>query len=69
MIGRSLPRNPDSRESVASAKARLALLLSCAPDQKLAGFTVDSLAATHRVPRKAVAEMLLRAQLGRSARG
>lgn len=51
-------RHPNAQESVASAKSRLALLLSGATDERLRSFSVDSLAATHRVKFADVADML-----------
>jgi hypothetical protein len=59
MRGNALPY-PNAQESVASAKARLGLLLLNATDQRLASFTADSLAATHRVRFADVAAMLER---------
>lgn len=53
-------RHPNAQESVASARSRLAVLLVCCTDQRLASFSADSLAATHRVKFADVAEMLER---------
>lgn len=45
-------RFADKRESAASAKARLQTMLYACTPVALAGYTADSLAATHRVPVK-----------------
>lgn len=47
-------RYPDQRESVESATARLKMLLAGCTDVALGAFTVDYLAATHRVSVKNV---------------
>lgn len=51
-----------AQESGASARSRLAMLLAGATDQRLASFTADSLAATHRVPFATAAIMLSEAR-------
>ena len=49
----------------AQARAQLALLLANASDEKLAGFTVDKLAALNRTPRAEIQAMLYDAQRAR----
>lgn len=60
-------RYPNAQEGVASAKARLTLLLVNATPERLASFTADSLAATHRVRFADVAQMLDRERGRRNA--
>lgn len=67
MRGNAL-RHPNAQESAASAKARLTMLLTNATDSRLASFTADSLAATHRVKFGLVAEMLDRERGRRNVR-
>ena len=57
MRGNAL-RQPNAQESVASARARLSMLLLNA--RSLDGFTAEGLAATHRVRVGEAAEMLER---------
>lgn len=47
------------------ARAQLARLLTCARPEKLAGFTVEELAAINATPRAEIAVMLAEAQQGR----
>lgn len=51
------------------ARAQLAMLLAKARPEKLAGFTVDSLAAMNRTPRREIEAMLDEARQGRLAHG
>lgn len=51
-----------AQESGASAKARLAVLLACCTPERLASFSADSLAATHRVKFADVTQMLAQAR-------
>lgn len=50
---------------VAHARAQLALLLANASDERLAGFTVDKLAAMNRTPRGEIQALLYEAQRNR----
>lgn len=49
----------------ANARAQLAMLLSAATAEKLAGFTVDGLAAMNRTPKGEIEAMLAEARQGR----
>ena len=58
-------RMADRSIGIAQARAQLALLLANASDDKLAGFTVDKLAAMNRTPRADIQAMLYDAQRNR----
>jgi hypothetical protein len=58
---------PDTQESVAAARSRLALLLAGCTDAALANMTAEGLAATHRVPAREAEYALIIARQRREA--
>lgn len=63
---RTNPAHAPDRESTAAAESRLAMLLHGAMPELLAGFTVEGLAATHRVKPERIEAMLRNARQDRT---
>jgi hypothetical protein len=59
----------EDRESIASAKARLAMLLASATPEAKAQMTAEGLAAAHRVSVQYAAEALLASRCHGAANG
>lgn len=57
---------PDKQLSVASARSQLSQLLAGCTDEKLAGFTADSLAKMYRVKMTDIEAMLHTARTARA---